>query len=73
MIFVARHIDAPFEAGAGHRQVMHAAFDEADDLIAPRFRRDEVGVVVVEFEQRFLPFRKVKEIARLFHPFALGA
>ena len=58
----AGHLDAPVETGAADRQIVEAAGDETDDLVAPGFGTDEIGVGVVEIEQRLhgnVPFEVV--------------
>ena len=60
--------NTPLEAGARDREVSEARLDEADNLIAPRGRSNEVRMLLVIFQQRFLPFRQVEEIARLLDP-----
>src|SRR5258708_18673325 len=70
---IAGHRDAPAEAGARDGEVAQAALDEAHHLVAPRARRDEVRVLVVEFEQPVLPRRQAEEIILLLDPFDLGA
>ena len=44
MAVVARHRDAPGERGAGDGEVAQPFLDEGDDLVAPAFRLDEIGV-----------------------------
>ncbi len=70
---IARHRDAPGEAGARDRQIVEAAADEAHHLVAARARRDEVGIALVMREQPLLPRRQAEEIIFLLHPFDFGA
>src|SRR3546814_6849933 len=48
------------------------ALHEADHLVAPGRRQDEVGVRVIEGEQAVAPFRQLEEVGLLLHPLALG-
>jgi len=73
VLLVPGHRNAPGETGPRDGQILQAAADEAHHLVAPALRCDEVGVVLVEFQQAILPGREAEEIARLFHPFDLGA
>ena len=52
VLLVARHGDAPVEAGAGDGEIAQAALHEGDDFVAARLRPDEVGMLLVELEQR---------------------
>src|SRR3546814_17614309 len=52
---------------------LEAALHEADHLVAPAGRQDEVGVVVVELQQPLAPGGEAEEIGLLLHPLALGA
>src|SRR3546814_14731057 len=52
---------------------LEAALHEADHLVAPAGRQDEVGVVVVERQQPLAPGGEAEEIGFLLHPLALGA
>src|SRR3546814_8649900 len=67
-----RHRDAPGESGAADREILEAALHEADHLVAPGRRQDEVGVRVIEGEQAVAPFRQLEEVGLLLHPLALG-
>ena len=54
--------DAPFEGGAGDREVLQTAADEADDFIAARFGRDEIRVVFVVLQQLVGEGRELEEV-----------
>ena len=49
-----RNGDAPFDRGPRDRQILQAALDEADHLVAASLGLDEFGMFVVEFEQAVL-------------------
>ena len=65
----ARHRNAPVERRARDRQIFEAAFDEADDLVAPLRRQDEVRVGVVVRQQLVLVGGQLEEIRLLLRPF----
>ena len=67
VLLVPRHLDAPVEGGTRHREVVQAAAHEGDDLVAGRRRLDEVGVGLVEVEQRLLVVRQPEEVVLLRH------
>ncbi len=69
MIGRSRHRHAPVEAGAADREVDQPALDEAQDLVAARFRADEVRVGGVEIEQGLLVFGEAEEPGLLGGPF----
>src|SRR5690349_18752875 len=69
MLATARHRYAPVEAGARNAEILQAAFDEADDLVAAALRLDEVRVRRVMVEQRLLVFRQPEEPTLLDRPF----
>ena len=69
---IARHRNAPAEAGARDRQILKPAFDEADDLVAPAARRDRIGMSLVIGKQPILPGGKPEEVILLLNPFDLG-
>src|SRR3546814_19895844 len=52
------------------REILEAALHEADHLVAPGRRQDEVGVRVIEGEQAVAPFRQLEEVGLLLHPLA---
>ena len=52
---------APVEGGAADGQVLQAALHEGDHLVLARFRADEVGVLLVELQQRLLELGKLEE------------
>src|SRR5262249_32246935 len=58
----ARNGNAPAKCGARDAQVFQATFDETDDLVLARFRLNEIWILFVKIEQRFLERRKLEEI-----------
>ena len=61
MSLVKRHGHAPVERGTADGEVFQAALHERDDLVATGFRADEVGMLVVELEQRLLELGQLEE------------
>ena len=68
-----RHRHAPIEGGPGDRQILEAALDEAQHLIAPGGRADEIRVSLVKCQQAFLPGRQTEEIAGFLNPLTFRA
>ena len=65
---VAGNGQAPVEGRAADGEVLQAAADEADDLVAPRPRPHEVGVLLVEREEPLPVGREAEEVAFLLDP-----
>ena len=61
MALVERQRDAPVERGAADGEILQAALYERHDLVAARLGADEVGVLLVELEQRLLELGKLEE------------
>src|SRR6202008_3158126 len=59
---LTRNGDAPANRGARDAEVFQPTFDEADDFVAPRFRLNEIGVLLIKIEQRLLKCRQLEEI-----------
>src|SRR5258707_2495515 len=57
--------NAPANRSTSDAQIAQAAFDEAENFIAARFRLDEFRMLGVPIEQRFLKSRKLEEIVCL--------
>ena len=68
VVRVPRHRHAPIEGGARDRKIAQARFDEAHDLIAPRFRLDEFGIGLVVRHKFVGVFRQLEEIAGFLDP-----
>src|SRR6185312_3988807 len=57
--------DAPFERGARNREILQAAANEADDLIAAGFGPDEVRILLVMLQQTITERRQLEEVVFL--------
>ena len=65
---ITGHRHTPVERRARDRQVRQAAGDEADDLVAPRLRRDELRIGGVVRQQRFGVGRQPEEVGLFLGP-----
>ena len=65
----ARHRQAPVEGRTADREILQAGAHEADDLVAPRLRADEIRVRLVMRQQTVLIGGEAEEIALLLDPF----
>ena len=72
MLVVAGYGYAPVEGGAGDGQVVEAALDEGDQLVAAGFGVD-VAFVGVEFEELVAVLGEAEEVGFFFGPLDLGA
>ena len=64
---VPRQRDAPGDRRAADREVLQAAADEAEGLVALGLGPDEVGVLLVPLEQGLLVLREPEEVVLLAH------
>ena len=76
--FVEGQRHAPVEGGTADGQVLQTALHEGDHLVLARFGADEVGVLLVELQQRLLKLGELEEpvllAAGLLHrAMAIGA
>jgi len=53
--------NAPAEGGAGDAEIFQAAFDEADNFVFAAFGLDEIGILFVQIEERFLKSGELKK------------
>ena len=65
--------NAPRLPGPAHRDVLEAALDQPQDLVAPDLRLDEAWMLAVVIEQRLLVLRQPEEPVLLANPVGLGA
>ena len=61
MTFIERQRNAPVEGRTGNGKVFQAAFHEGNDFVLTGFGTNEVGVFLIELQQRFLEFGKLEE------------
>jgi hypothetical protein len=61
---IPRNVDSPVELflRARDRKVFETATNERDDLVAGRFRLDELWVLLIEVEQRLGEFAELEEV-----------
>src|SRR5690606_21483239 len=69
VLVIPRNLDAPVEAGAADGEVTQALLDELDDFVAHAFRLHEVGVRLVQVEQRLLEAAHAEEVVGLLEHF----
>jgi hypothetical protein len=69
--------DPPLDGRAADRQVAQTAFDESQHLVAPGLRPDEIGVLLVVFQQAVAERRELEKVVLLGDSFggaaAIGA
>ncbi len=68
MIRRAGHLHAPVEGRARDAEILQARLDEAQHFVAAALGLDELGMLGVELEQRFLIFGETEEPAFLDRP-----
>ena len=73
MVRVVGHRYAPVERGAGDGQIAQTAGDEADDLVAPCRRPDELRMGLVVRQQLVLVVRQPEEVGMLLGPVHRGS
>ena len=73
VVGVSGNLDAPVERGARDRQVLEAALDEADDLVATCRGGNELGMLFVQSEQTVLVGRETEGVVGLLGPLHRGA
>ena len=67
VLLVVRHGNAPIEGRAGNAEVVEPLLDEADHLVAPGGRPDEIGIFLDMLEQTVGVVRQLEEIRLLGH------
>ncbi len=70
---IVRHRDAPGLPGAADRDVLEARFEQAQDLVAPHVRLQELGMRREVREQPIAIRRQAEEVVRLADPRRLRA